>query len=96
MYSDYTSAGFQNITETNLLSDYYVKEASFFKIDNITLGYTLPSNMIKGVDLRIFGAANNVLIVSEYEGIDPEIPGGIDNNFYPRPQVYSLGLNINF
>jgi iron complex outermembrane receptor protein len=52
--------------------------------------------MIKGVDLRIFGAANNVLIVSEYEGIDPEIPGGIDNNFYPRPQVYSLGLNINF
>jgi iron complex outermembrane receptor protein len=93
---DYTSAGFQNITETNLLSDYYVKEASFFKIDNITLGYTLPSKMIKGVDLRIFGAANNVLIVSEYEGIDPEIPGGIDNNFYPRPQVYSLGLNINF
>jgi len=84
-----------NDTKT-LLSDYYVQDASFYRIDNITLGYNLPADLIEGVGMRIYGSANNVLLVSEYEGLDPEIPGGIDNNFYPRPQIYSVGLNINF
>lgn len=94
--TDYYNTGFEYLTETNLMSDYYVQDARFFKIDNITLGYTFPEQLIKDVNFRIYGSADNILTVSPYEGLDPEIPGGIDNNFYPRPQTYTLGLNINF
>lgn len=93
--TDYLNSNFQNNNPQTLQSDYYVRNASFFKIDNITLGYTLPKKVLKGVDLRLYASGNNLLIVSDYEGIDPEIPGGIDNNFYPRPRIYSFGLNIN-
>ena len=73
----------------------FVKEASFFKIDNITLGYTLDK-AIKNTTLRVYGSLQNVATITDYEGLDPEITGGIDNNFYPRPRSFVLGVNIDF
>ncbi|SDS21512.1 SusC/RagA family TonB-linked outer membrane protein [Christiangramia echinicola] len=95
LQSDYYNTGFVTTTETNLSSDYYVQDASFFKLDNITLGYTLPE-IFKESTLRIYGSALNVLTVTDYEGLDPEISGGIDNNFYPRPRTFAIGANLNF
>jgi len=95
IHSDYLYTGFMDYTETSLLSDHYVKEASFFKIDNITLGYTLK-DAYKDTDIRFYGSVQNVLTVTNYEGLDPEIYGGIDNNFYPRPRSFVFGVNIDF
>ena len=95
IHSDYLNTGFMDFTETSLLSDHYVQEASFFKIDNITLGYTLK-DAYKDTDIRFYGSAQNVLTVTNYEGLDPEIYGGIDSNFYPRPRSFVFGVNIDF
>lgn len=95
VHTDYFRTGFQNITNENLLSDHYVEDGSFFRIDNITLGYTIPQ-AIKGVDLRMYGAVQNVALFTNYSGVDPEVFQGIDNNFYPRPRTYVFGLNVNF
>ena len=95
IHSDYLNTGFMDYTETSLLSDHYVQEASFFKIDNITLGYTLK-DAYKDTDIRFYGSAQNVLTVTNYEGLDPEIYGGIDSNFYPRPRSFVFGVNIDF
>ncbi|GAA4320371.1 TonB-dependent receptor [Gramella aestuarii] len=95
LHTDYYNTGFVATTENNLVSDYYIQDASFFKLDNITLGYTLQE-VFEGSSLRIYGSALNVLTVTDYEGLDPEISGGIDNNFYPRPRTFALGANLNF
>lgn len=83
-----------NFTTAQYFSDYWVKNASFLKIDNITLGYDfkLPRNM----SLNVFGTVQNVLTITPYDGIDPEIFNGIDNNLWPRPRTYVLGLKFNF
>lgn len=86
---------FLNQSERSLRSDYYIENASFFRIDNITLGYTI-NNVLNNNPFRVYVAANNLLVVTNYDGLDPEIPGGIDNNFYPRPRVFVLGVNLNF
>ncbi len=95
LQTDYFNAGFQTITETNLQSDYYVQDASFFKLDNVTLGHTF-ANIFDESNLRVYGSVQNVLTVTDYEGLDPEIGGGIDNNFYPRPRTFTVGVNLNF
>lgn len=95
LHSDYLNTGFENTTERNLLSSHYIKEASFFKVDNITLGYTL-TDAFKGLNLRLYGSVQNVATITDYKGLDPEITGGIDNNFYPRPRSFVLGVNIDF
>ncbi|WP_317196485.1 SusC/RagA family TonB-linked outer membrane protein [Robertkochia flava] len=94
-HSEILTTGFQQFTEVNLISDYYIENASFFRLDNVTLGYTFQDAFF-GNPFRIYGAANNLLVISNYSGLDPEITGGIDNNFYPRPRVFVLGLNLNF
>lgn len=83
-----------------VLSDYFVHNASFLKCDNITLGYTFQ-NLFKGgnyqgISGRIYATASNVFTITNYDGIDPEVYGGIDNNVYPRPISFILGLNLNF
>lgn len=92
--SNYYNTSFVRHSDQAWLSDYYVENASFFKLDNITVGYTFPNTENFGI--RLYGTAQNVLTITNYSGLDPEIAGGIDNNFYPRPQTYLLGLNINF
>ena len=88
------NSNFQRHNDQSWLSDYYLENASFFKLDNITLGYTFPHT--DKMYIRLYGTVQNVLTITKYSGLDPEVYGGIDNNFYPRPQTYLLGLNINF
>ncbi len=95
IHSDYFNSGFDTFSDTNLLSDYYVQDASFFKIDNISIGYKFPK-FYKNMNLRFFGSLQNVATFTKYKGLDPEIGGGIDNNFYPRPRTYSFGFNLDY
>ena len=94
IHSDYLSTGFVDFTENSLLSDHYIQEASFVKIDNISIGYNMTTN--SGCKIRFFGSLQNVATFTDYEGIDPEIYGGIDNNFYPRPQTGVFGVTFEF
>ena len=94
----HASAMATGFTEAQYLSDYYVRNASFLKLDNITLSYRfdLRKSSKRPMNLSIFGTVQNVATISGYKGIDPEIFSGIDNNFYPRPRTYMLGLKFNF
>lgn len=74
------------------LSDYYVRDASFLRLDNVTLGYTLGAESNINVSL----AVQNAFVITKYDGVDPEIFDGIDNTFYPRARTYTLGVNVNF
>ena len=81
-------------------TDYYVRNGSFLKCDNITLGYSFE-NLFKGGNYnglagRIYLAATNVFTITKYDGLDPEVFGGIDNEIYPRPFTLQCGLNLNF
>ena len=83
-----------------VLSDYFVENASFVKLDNITLGYSFQ-NLFKGgsyngLNGRVYLTATNVATITNYSGQDPEVFGGIDNSIYPRPFSMTLGVNINF
>ena len=94
------SALWSNFNQACYLSDYYIKDASFFKFDNVTLGYTFPS-LFKDKNERSFGmniyaTVQNVATITGYEGLDPEVFSGIDNNLYPRPRTYILGIKFNF
>ncbi len=77
-------------------SDIFVENASFLRMDNLTVGYNFGDVFGSGSNLRVFGMAQNVFVVTKYSGVDPEIFGNIDNGFYQRPKVYSLGLNFQF
>ena len=87
--------GFNTISDKNFLSDYFIQNASFFRLDNVTLGYTIDNAMMKS-PIRLFVSADNLMVVTDYTGIDPELIGGIDNNFYPRSRVVSVGVDLNF
>lgn len=89
----------------NVFSDYYVEDASYLRIQNIQLGYTLNSTVTEkaGITkLRLYTGVNNLYTFTKYRGFDPgasngaPIGGGIDYGFYPTPRTYLLGLNINF
>ncbi len=95
LHADYLNTRFVTSTEGNLLSDHYIQEASYFKLDNVTLGYTFPA-LLGNSSLKVYGSVQNVLTVTDYAGVDPEIPGGIDNNFYPRPRTIVFGINLDF
>lgn len=77
-------------------SDIFVEDASFIRMDNLTLGYNFGDIFNKGSNLRVFGMAQNVFVITDYKGVDPEIFGNIDNGFYQRPKIYSIGLNFQF
>ena len=83
------------VTYDKVISDYFVRNASFLKCDNITLGYSF-ANLFKSLNGRAYLSATNVFTVTKYDGIDPEVFGGIDNGIYPRPFTLQLGLNLNF
>jgi iron complex outermembrane receptor protein len=76
-------------------SDYFVENASFFKLDNVSTGYRFE-NLINKMSLRLSFTVQNVLTVTNYKGIDPEVPGGIDNNFYPRPRTFMFGVSLSY
>ena len=80
-------------------SDYFIENASFFKLDNVTLGYTIPKLFRladRNASLNLFLTVQNVVTLTRYTGVDPEVFGGIDSNIYPRPRNYVMGLKFNF
>lgn len=87
---------FQDAIGNIQFSDYFLKDASFMRCENIVLGYNFSENFIPNTSMRIYAVVNNPFIVTDYDGQDPENFGGIDSNFYPRPTAYTLGLNIDF
>ena len=76
-------------------SDYFVDNASFFKLDNVSAGYNFD-NIFDKMTARLSFTVQNVLTITNYKGIDPEVAGGIDNNFYPRPRTFMLGINLSY
>lgn len=88
----YLETGFQN---RQYLSDYYVENASFLKMDNLTLGYNF-GRITKWVSLNASAMIQNVFCITKYSGVDPEVPNGMDNSFYPRPRTFSLSLGLEF
>ena len=95
-----SSAPKSMFSQAQYLSDYYLQDGSFVKLDNFTLGYTIPSLFYVTADrpfsLNIFGTVQNICTFTRYTGIDPEIFGGIDGTVYPRPRTFILGAKVNF
>lgn len=87
-----------NFSNNQYLSDYYIENASFFRLDNINLGYNWGKVLKGKASLRIAASVQNVFIITKYKGLDPENSSdtGVDNNIYPRPRTFSLGLNLDF
>ena len=77
------------------LSDYYVENASFLKLDNLSLSYNV-GKINKWASLTVSAMVQNVLTITGYSGTDPEVPNGMDNSFYPRPRTYSVSLGLQF
>ncbi len=84
-----------HFTYKQALSDYYVQDASFLKMDNLGLSYN-AGQVFHKAHLRVNANVQNVFTITKYTGQDPEIYGGIDNAFYPRPRTYVLGVNLQF
>ncbi|POY37403.1 SusC/RagA family protein [Solitalea longa] len=82
--------------ETQLQSDYYVQNASFLRMDNLNVGYHFGKLNRSIANLSITANVQNVFVVTKYKGLDPEISSGIDNNFYPRPRTFTLGVGVDF
>ena len=82
-------------TYDKVVTDYYVRNASFLKCDNITLGYSFKS-FDDLLNTRVYVRATNVFTITKYDGIDPEVAGGIDGGIYPRPFTLLFGVNFNF
>lgn len=94
-----TKYGFTaNSSTAQSISDLWLEDASFFRMDDINLGYTFQNVDKRGMSIRIAAGVQNVFVISDYSGLDPEssVAGGIDGNIYPRPRIYSLRLGINF
>lgn len=94
--ADVLVSGVSGSGDKYLLSDYYVENASFLKMDNAYLNYNVGNVFHNAATLIISANVQNVFIVTKYKGLDPEIASGIDNNFYPRPRIYTLGFNFRF
>ena len=79
-------------------SDLYLEDASFFRLDDINLGYTFDNVNNSGLDLRLAAGVQNVFVLTKYSGVDPEVSGvaGIDGTIWPRPRIYSVRLSLNF
>jgi TonB-dependent starch-binding outer membrane protein SusC len=87
-----------NFSNARYESDYFIQNASFFRLDNINLGYDFGAIMKNKANLRISGSIQNVFVITKYKGLDPENSSdqGLDNNIYPRPRIISIGANIDF
>ena len=88
----YLETGFNS---RQYLSDYYVENASFLKLDNVSLGYNF-GKISKYCSLNVSAMVQNVFTITNYSGVDPEVPNGIDNSFYPRPRTFSVSVGLEF
>jgi len=92
-------------TSNNIFSDFYVENASFMRLQNIQLGYTIPSTVLEKIKvdkIRFYVSASNLYTFTNYMGYDPAassgapVGGGFDSGFYPAARTYTFGLNLNF
>ncbi len=93
--ANYLETGFNN---QQMFSDYYIQNASFLRWDNINIGYNLGTISRSDIRARLNASVQNVAVFTKYKGLDPEVSrvDGIDNNIYPRPRIFSLGINLDF
>ncbi|MEX0635160.1 MAG: TonB-dependent receptor, partial [Ferruginibacter sp.] len=89
-------SGFKGDGDRYFDSDYYVQNASFFRMDNINIGYDFGKVFNQKANMRFNFNVQNAFVITKYNGADPEVNGGIDNNFYPRPRTFVAGLNLDF
>ncbi len=94
--------GFEGKTDY-YMSDYFIRNASFLRVDNITLGYSFnglgATGKYNGIGGRVYVLVQNPFVFTKYKGLDPEVSmnhAGVDNGIYPRPTTYMLGLSLNF
>jgi len=92
--SDVLNTNFQGVGDF-YQSNYYVQNASFLRMDNINVGYDV-GKIREGINLRLTAGVQNVFVITKYDGLDPEQSGGIDNNAYPRPRTFLIGLGLDF
>ncbi len=92
LHSSYLQTGFQT---RQFYSDYYVENASFLKMDNLSVSYNF-GKINKVCGLRVSALLQNVFTLTKYSGVDPEVPNGFDSSFYPRPRIFSLSLGLDF
>jgi TonB-dependent starch-binding outer membrane protein SusC len=94
-----SSSASTNFTSAQYLSDYYIQNASFLKMDNVSLGYTFDKVIKEIKSITVYATVQNPFVITKYKGLDPESYNGtdygIDNNVYPRPRIYMLGLRVN-
>lgn len=89
----HTSALVTNYQAPQYFSDYYIEDASFLRMDNVTLGYTF--NQLKGGrSIRAYVTSQNPFVWTRYSGLDPEVGNGIDNNPYPRSRSFQVGISL--
>jgi iron complex outermembrane receptor protein len=84
--------------QPQMFSDYYIEDASYFRMDNITAAYNFNAlKLFNGnIKLRIYSSIQNAFVITGYEGLDPEVSDGLDYNRYPRPRTYIFGIQANF
>ena len=91
-----SDANYTGWVATNYWSDYYIEDASFFRMDNMNLGYQFKDIAASNLNLYLSLTLQNAFVITKYKGLDPEVFSGIDNNFYPRPRIMLLGLKLDF
>ena len=94
-YSGAADLNFLNTNGNVPFSDYYLEDATFLRCENIVVGHRID-NFYEDLVLRFYASVNNPFLITKYDGQDPENFNSIDNNFYPRPTVYTLGLSLDF
>ncbi|QHT68669.1 TonB-dependent receptor [Rhodocytophaga rosea] len=100
-YPNYLTNLHSNVLETDFnnnqfFTDYYIENASFLRMETINFAYSFGRIFNDKADLRLSANIQNAFVITKYSGLDPEVAGGIDNNFYPRARIFSLGVNIGF
>ena len=93
LHSSYLETGFQT---RQFYSDHYVENASFLKMDNLTVSYDFGRIFRNAMGLKASLLVQNVFTLTKYSGVDPEVPNGFDSTFYPRPRIVSLSLGLDF
>jgi hypothetical protein len=91
--SDVLETDFDN---NQYFSDYYLERANFLRMDNLALSYTFQSLFGSKLNAQVSAIAQNLFVLTNYTGLDPEVANGIDNNLYPVPRTISLGINLTY
>jgi iron complex outermembrane receptor protein len=91
------------LKQSSFYNSFYIEDGSFLRLDNMTLGYSiLPKNMLGVSRIRVYGTTHNLLTITKYKGVDPEVPmTGLDpgvegRQYYPKTKTYILGINVTF